>query len=250
MKGNLVSNCSRNGEIVLTDRLMAMASQVEKGETCADIGTDHGYLPMYLMQKGICPKVIMTDVSKGSLAKARNNVREHMPDVKMDLRLGNGLKVIKKEEVDNIFIAGMGGVLITEILGKDLSKTKKFRKLILQPRTAQGRLRYWLVKKGFNIVNEQLVREGRFICEIITAVPGEADEHLMLGEGPDSICWEIPPWVAELKTPLAKELVESKLARENRILTSMENSRTIKPSDVAAVKNNIRYLEDLLKNIG
>lgn len=233
---------------MLTDRLMAMANEVEKGETVADIGTDHGYLPMYLVKKEISPKVILADVSKGSLNKARNNIKEYMPDVKFDLRLGNGLKVIKKEEVDDVVIAGMGGVLITEILGKDLSKSKKFKKLILQPRTAQGRLRHWLIKKGFRIENEQLVREGRFICEVITAVPGEPEEYMRINEGPDSIKWEMPPWVASLKTPLAKEMVESKLARENRILLSMEHSKTIKPSDVAAIKANIEYLEELLAN--
>ena len=233
---------------MLTNRLMAMAEQIEKGESVADIGTDHGYLPMYLVKEEISPKVILADVSKGSLNKARNNIKEYMPGVKFDLRLGNGLKVIKKEEVDDIVIAGMGGVLITEILGKDLSKTKKFKKLILQPRTAQGRLRHWLVKKGFRIEVEQLVREGRFICEVITAVPGEPEDFMRIDEGPDSIKWEMPPWVAALKTPLAKEMVENKLARENRILTSMENSKTIKPSDIAAVKGNIEYLEDLLEN--
>ena len=233
---------------MLTDRLMAMAKEVEKGESVADIDTDHGYLPMYLVKESISPKVILADVSKGSLNKARNNIKEHMPDVKFDLRLGNGLKVIKKEEVDDVVIAGMGGVLITEILGKDLSKSKKFKKLILQPRTAQGRLRHWLIKKGFRIENEQLVREGRFICEVITAVPGEPEEFMRIEEGPDSIKWEMPPWVASLKTPLAKEMVENKLARENRILTSMEHSKTIKPSDVAAIKANIEYLEELLAN--
>lgn len=232
---------------MLTDRLMAMANEIEQGETVADIGTDHGYLPVYLHKEGISPKVIMTDVSKGSLNKARNNCKEMCPGEKFDFRLGYGLKVIKRGEVDDIVIAGMGGVLITEILGKDMGKTKMFKKIILQPRTAQGRLRFWLVRKGFNIVNEQLVREGRFICEIITAVPGEAPEEMMMPEGPDAIQWELPPWVAKLQNPLAKEFVQLKLDRENRILTSMGNSKTIKPSDIKAVKNNIRYLERMLK---
>lgn len=232
---------------MLTERLMAMANQVEKGESVADIGTDHGYLPMYLFKEEISPKVIMADISKGSLNKAKQNCREMYPNEKFDFRLGYGLKVIKRGEVDDIVIAGMGGVLISDILGKDMGKSKTFKKLILQPRTAQGRLRFWLIRKGFDIVEEQLIREGRFICEIITAVPGEPKEELKLEEGPDAIQWEIPPWVAKLNTPLAKEFVQQKLDRENRILTSMGNSHTIKPSDIKAVKNNIKYLEGLLK---
>lgn len=169
-----------------------------------------------------------------------------MPEVKFDFRNGNGLRVIKKGEVDVIVIAGMGGNLICDILGRDLGKAKSCKKLILQPRTAQGRLRAWLVRKGFDIVNEQLVREGRFICEIITAVPGEPRESIKLNLEPESIKWEMPYWVANLKNPLVNEFISYKIDRENRILKSMENSKNIPAEDVKAIEDNIVYLESLL----
>ena len=231
---------------MLTERLAAIANEIEKGESVADIGTDHGYLPMYLTNEEISPKVIMADISKGSLNKARRNCRELMPEVKFDFRNGNGLRVIKKGEVDVIVIAGMGGNLICDILGRDLGKAKSCKKLILQPRTAQGRLRAWLVRKGFDIVNEQLVREGRFICEIITAVPGEPRESIKLNLEPESIKWEMPYWVANLKNPLVNEFISYKIDRENRILKSMENSKNIPAEDVKAIEDNIVYLESLL----
>ena len=217
---------------MLTERLAAIANEIEKGESVADIGTDHGYLPMYLTKEEISPKVIMADISKGSLNKARRNCRELMPEVKFDFRNGNGLRVIKKGEVDVIVIAGMGGNLICDILGRDLGKAKSCKKLILQPRTAQGRLRAWLVRKGFDIVNEQLVREGRFICEINLEQ--------------ESIKWEMPYWVANLKNPLVNEFISYKIDRENRILKSMENSKNIPAEDVKAIEDNIVYLESLL----
>ena len=231
---------------MLTERLAAIANEIEKGESVADIGTDHGYLPMYLTKEEISPKVIMADISKGSLNKARRNCRELMPEVKFDFRNGNGLRVIKKGEVDVIVIAGMGGNLICDILGRDLGKAKSCKKLFLQPRTAQGRLRAWLVRKGFDIVNEQLVREGRFICEIITAVPGEPRESIKLNLEPESIKWEMPYWVANLKNPLVNEFISYKIDRENRILKSMENSKNIPAEDVKAIEDNIVYLESLL----
>ncbi|MEG0291218.1 MAG: class I SAM-dependent methyltransferase [Anaerovoracaceae bacterium] len=230
---------------MLTNRLEAIANEIENGESMADIGTDHGYLPMYLFTNKISPKVIMTDVSKGSLNKARENCKEICPDIKFDLRLGNGLKVIKNNEVDDIVIAGMGGVLISDILGKDLEKSKNFKKIIMQPRTAQGRLRYWLIKKGFAITNEKLVREGRFICEIITASYGEPDEAMKLDAGPDSIMWEMPTWLATSGDPLVREFIDNKIEREKRILTSMKNSKSMKKEDFAAIEANIRYLESL-----
>lgn len=230
---------------MLTKRLEAIAEIIEEGETMADIGTDHGYLPMYLSKEGICPHVIMTDVSKGSLKKAKENCEDICPGETFDLRLGNGLKILEENEVDDVVIAGMGGVLISDILGKDMDKSKAFKKIIMQPRTAQGRLRHWLIKNGFAITGEKLVREGRFICEIITASYGEVDEDMKLEDGPDSIFWEMPIWLAKSGDPLVQEFIERKIERENRILTSMGNSKKTTKEDVVAIEANIKYLESL-----
>ena len=81
--------------IKLSDRLQLIAKEVNNGETVADIGTDHGFLPMYLWEQGISPKVIMADVSQGSLKKAQQNCNELYPDNTFDLRLGNGIQVLK-----------------------------------------------------------------------------------------------------------------------------------------------------------
>ena len=82
--------------IKLTDRLQVLADQIEQKETMADIGTDHGFLPMALWERHICPKVIMSDVSPGSLEKARENAASLYPEEVFDLRLGNGIQVLQK----------------------------------------------------------------------------------------------------------------------------------------------------------
>ena len=105
----------------LTPRLNLIANEILPGETMADIGTDHGFLPLYLWEQKICPKVIMADISKGSLQKARDNCKTAYPDVDFDLRLGSGIEVLETGEVDVVAIAGMGGLLMTEILGVDLN---------------------------------------------------------------------------------------------------------------------------------
>lgn len=157
----------------LSQRLMTIAGKINKGETLADIGTDHGYLPLFLYESGICPKVIMADVSKGSLAKAEQSCKELFPGKKFDLRLGDGLDVLEPGEVDSVVIAGMGGILMSEILDWDLEKSYSINKFVLQPRNNVGALRKWLFRNGFNIIDEELVEEGKFICEIITVEPGE-----------------------------------------------------------------------------
>lgn len=143
----------------LTNRLKAIALEINQGETMADIGTDHGFLPLFLWQSGKCPKVIMTDVSQGSLQKAIDNCEKEQPGKLFDCRLGDGLQVVGRGEVDTVVIAGMGGILISEIMGEDLEKTKTFPKFILQPRSAIGELRHWLFHHGFSIEDESLVRK-------------------------------------------------------------------------------------------
>ena len=94
----------------------------------ADIGTDHGFLPVALWEQGICPNVILADVNQGPLDRAKSNAALSHPGVEFDCRLGDGLKVIQPGEVDVIAIAGMGGTLMTEILGEDLEKTWSYKK--------------------------------------------------------------------------------------------------------------------------
>ena len=159
--------------IKLSERLETIANLIDKNETMADIGTDHGFLPVALWERGICKKIILSDVNIGPLEKASENIHTTNPGIQFDLRLGNGLETILKGEVTTLVIAGMGGVLITEILAADLQKSKSFEKIILQPRNGHSKLRYWLLENGFSIVKEALVKEGLYICEIIVVKPNQ-----------------------------------------------------------------------------
>ena len=114
--------------IKLSERLETIANLIDKNETMADIGTDHGFLPVALWERGICKKIILSDVNIGPLEKASENIHTTNPGIQFDLRLGNGLETILKGEVTTLVIAGMGGVLITEILAADLQKSKSFEK--------------------------------------------------------------------------------------------------------------------------
>ena len=132
----------------LSERLMIIAEQIKKNEIAADIGTDHGFLPMYLADESICPKVILADVSTGSLDKAKSTVRELLkareeagcpldPAI-FDFRLGDGIKVLAPGEADVIVIAGMGGILISEILAGNRETAHRARRIIMQPRNGSG----------------------------------------------------------------------------------------------------------------
>ena len=152
----------------LSDRLELIADCIKAGETMADIGTDHGFLPLYLLKKGISPKVIMTDISPYSLDKARKNFEDEKGTVlpssfHPEFRVGDGLKVLEPAEVDAVVMAGIGGKLMIEILEEDAAKSHSFGKFILQPRKHPGELRHYLYHNGFMIEEERLVREGKFL---------------------------------------------------------------------------------------
>ncbi len=231
--------------IKLTDRLQTIANEVKYGETVADIGTDHGFLPIYLWEQKISPKVIMADISAGSLGKARDNCKELHPDAEFDLRLGNGIQILEDGEVDVVAIAGMGGILMTEILGDNYEKSHSFKRFVLQPRNNVGYLRHWLRNNGFCITNEQLVREGKFICEIITVIPKEIAAPL--NTDADAIEYQFPFNLVDFKGPLTLEYLNRHLETEKYILESMKSGNKTTFEDLRRQEYRIDYLERLVK---
>lgn len=162
--------------IKLTPRLQSIADRVPGGLRVVDVGTDHGYIPAWLVGQGICPFAWATDIQKGPLENARETlVRESLTEA-IELRLGPGLVPMRGESPQGIIIAGMGGILISEILEADISMARSAQMLILQPMSGFKELRRWLVTHGFRITEECLVQEGRRIYEIIMAQSGQSQE--------------------------------------------------------------------------
>lgn len=230
--------------IKLSDRLQKIADFIEPGESAADIGTDHGFLPMALRERGISPHVILSDIKEGPLEKARDNIGKYLPELEFDIRIGSGIRTISSGEVDVIVIAGMGSVLITEILRDDLLKSRSYRKLILQPRNAQAKLRRWLLENGFVIVDEALVRERKYICEIIAAVPG--GETVI--PDPEDINLEISPILFEKNDPLLVEFIENKIRIESKVFAAIQaaDARDMK-EQLKKSRERIELLQELQK---
>lgn len=231
----------------LTPRLQTIADEINPGETMADIGTDHGFLPVYLWENKISPNVIMADISAGSLAKAEENCRAFFPDREFDLRLGNGLEILQPGEVDAVVMAGMGGILMSQILAADSDKSRSFSKLVLQPRKDIGVLRYWLFDNGFRIVNEKLVREGKFICEVITAVPKEIAITRQMDE--TDVEYEFPYSLVDFRNDLTLEYLTRKKKLEEEILTSMRQGKYTTPQALRRQEYRIYHLKFLIKEV-
>ena len=198
----------------LSKRIYALADNVIGGHSAADIGTDHGYVPMLLMKQGKSPRVIMSDISEGSLAKARETFTACGLDKRVsesDFRVGDGLQTLEYGEVDELIIAGLGGHTIKNILADDEAKSKSFRRLVLQPRKHSGTLRYYLYTHGWDIEGEHLAEEGKFACEIITAVPAmESGREASYPE--DDIRWKYPEGIVTADPGLALNRIRWKIS--------------------------------------
>ncbi len=244
----------------LSERLQLIADNIFDGETMADIGTDHGFLPIYLLLKKNCPFAIMADINKGPLDNALRNYEENIGndiigERRVDFRLGSGIEVLKPGEVDNVVIAGMGGRLMIEILQKDFEKTCSFNRYILQPRNGLGHLRHWLNNTGFIIEKELLVKELDNICNVLT-VSRNADTKRMNNIVVDSEwfrCFEpspeeeFPHKLLELQTPLCMEYLLEKLEKYRLIANNIESfSKESGRQKYSYVNQIIEHLERLV----
>ncbi len=143
----------------LSPRLQAIARQVPQGARLADVGTDHGYLPVWLLLNGRIGYAIAADLRKGPLDRAKGTARRFGQTDGISFRLCDGLTGIHEEEVDTVAIAGMGGETIAAIL-EAASWTKKGKLLLLQPMTGAPKLRRWLQRNEYAILQEEIIREG------------------------------------------------------------------------------------------
>jgi len=163
-------------DIILSERLSAAAGFVPRGSRAADVGTDHGYIPVWLVQNGVCASVIASDIGELPLEHARRSAEEYGAEDKIDFRLCAGLDAIRPDEADTIIIAGMGGETIASILDAADWTRDGLHLLILQPMTKIPYLRLWLSENGYCFENEKLVFENNDYFPIMTARGGKTRE--------------------------------------------------------------------------
>lgn len=208
----------------LTPRLLEIANKVDRGSIVADIGTDHGYVPVYLIENKISDKVIACDINEGPLKSAMNYIGKKKYQNSISTRLGNGLNPLNPNEVDTVIIAGMGGILISDILKQDKKIADTIDEFILQPMVASDELRKYLKENGYKIIDEKLTREDNRFYEIIIAVHGNQEIK-------DEIYYEVGYKLIENKDPLLKDYLLKKINKTEKILKSIEQNGNINGND-------------------
>lgn len=152
----------------LSMRLTRVASHVPTGATVADIGSDHAYLPCYLVSQGLAERAVAGEVVKGPYESAKKQVKQEQLEDKIEVRLASGLEAIHPEDgITAITIAGMGGPLIVSILDQGLEKLAGVSRLILQPNVHSKAIREWAQTHQWAIVEEEIIKENNKIYEIL-----------------------------------------------------------------------------------
>lgn len=232
-------------EVKLPPRLQAVAAFIPRGAVVADIGTDHALLPLYLVQEGIARRVIATEAYSGPWQRAVENIAKAGLAEKIELRQGDGLAPLAPGEAEVAVLAGMGGSTICEILAARPQVAASFVRLVLQPMAAAGKLRCWLVRRGWRIAAEDLVAEGRRLYQVVVAERGEEEET-------DPLAVAVGPRLLAARHPLLARYLRELLRREEEVIRGMLKAREKRPEigeELKLKEERRRWLEEKLAKL-
>ena len=236
--------------IHLSKRLTALANMVTDGNRLADIGTDHGYIPIYLCQTGKIPFALAMDIGKGPLQQAQTHIAEHGLSEQIKTRLSDGMSALQFGEADTILIAGMGGGLVMKILSEGAEKLTGKEELILQPQSEIALVREFLRVRNFQILNEDMILEdGKYYPMMKVSQQKAAEQTKIL---PQEVADAFGPVLLQKRHPVLKEWLE----RELRTTTSVIEQLSAQP-DHERIRNRMQQVNckktlilEALKNYG
>ena len=231
----------------LSIRLKTVAEAVTKGNRVADVGTDHGYVPIYLVKNNLSPAGIAMDVNKGPLEKAQEHIREEKLGGNIATRLGNGLPPLEPGETDTVIIAGMGGDLICKILKAKPEFLIEGKEFILQPQSEWFKIRRLLKEYHYQIEKEWFLKEDGKYYVIIKAEPAWTQPQRLKHQEPsiheyikeiseipvnqavsekdmESIYEQYRKYLIETKNPVLKEYLEKEITKKESIAAELKQS--------------------------
>jgi len=213
----------------ISDRLRTVASFVRESRSIADIGTDHAYIPIYLYKEGIINRAIACDINREPIKRAESNINlYHLGNV-IETRLGNGLTPIKAGETDGIVIAGIGGMLMIDILKTYPDKMESVKELVLQPQSDVESVRRFIHSRSFRIDDEQMLYEDGIFYTIIRAVCGIESYNSKR----DYVFGKIN---IEKKSTVLKKYLYDTILKNDKLADSLKAAQT---------NNSVKRLEEL-----
>ncbi|MDP3387675.1 MAG: class I SAM-dependent methyltransferase [Eubacteriales bacterium] len=223
------------------NRIDAIIRLIDQCHVAVDIGTDHAYVPEILINQGICHRVIATDLNEGPYGIAKRYIESRSLSDRIDIRLGDGLQPIHLTEVDTIIIAGMGGLLIREIIDLKKNELDNRHTLVLQPMHAADKLRYYLLDNGFEILDEELAKEDFHYYEIIKAKKCRSCENVG-----NEIFLEVGKALFKKKHTLLRSFIENKIRINDDIIKNLMLSR-VEMDKMEMLNHKNILLKELMK---
>ncbi len=222
-------------------RLDTLAKMVPKGSRVADIGTDHAYLPISLVKNDRVKYALASDIAKGPLTNAAKDIKRAGLSSKISLRLGPGLTTVKrKDNIDTVVIAGMGGKLISRILNDAFLNKELFAVLVLEPNNAEPLLRSWLMIHGYQIKQEKLLEEASHYYELIKAVYIGKVKPLTPAE------LLFGPLILKHKNPIFAEKWGQQLTYLKKLLLDLNKAKHKNRQRINKVEDEIKLIEEEL----
>ncbi|WP_250277664.1 tRNA (adenine(22)-N(1))-methyltransferase [[Clostridium] colinum] len=223
----------------LSYRLNKIAQKVTINGIIADIGTDHAYVSIFLYKNNKIKSGIACDISKGSLQKAKDNIKKYNLQDNIQTRLSNGLeKITPEDNIDTIIIAGMGGMLMIDILEKGNHIVNNVKELILQPQKDINRVREYLHKKGFKIIDDEMLKDEGKYYTIIKAIKGKDTSYKMEE-------YIFGKFEIEEKSEILKEYIEEQLYKMEIVFKNVKETNV--ESRILEIENNIKMYKEVLK---
>ena len=228
----------------LSKRLKTVAGAVTPGHRLADVGTDHGYVPIFLVGRQICPRAVAMDVNKGPLMRALEHVRKEELSDRIDLRLSDGLKKLKPDEVDTVVIAGMGGDLICRILLAAPEFLAAGVELVLQPQSEWFKVRHFLHDHGYEIVREWFLSEDGKYYVVIKALPGRNEPSV--DHYPDEIYYTYGFLLLKEGNPVLLEYLLKEKEKKESIVLNLKKQRLDEKRRCQDLMNEIGSIDNII----
>lgn len=199
----------------LSKRLQAVADLVSVGLVVADVGTDHGYIPIYLIETEKSKKAFAMDVNQGPLLRAKEHIIEHRLENQIETRLSDGVKQLKVGECEAVVIAGMGGALIIKILEEGKHIFKSLTEFVIQPQSELYKVREYLFEQGYCVVAEDMVMEGGKFYPMMKVINGASDTY-------HAIEFRYGKFLLSQKHPVLKAFLEKEKQTKKMILQNIQ----------------------------
>lgn len=225
-------------KIELSKRLQAVADLVSPGMRLADIGTDHAYIPIYLMENEKIPQAIAMDINKGPLERAEEHIKAHGLEHQIQTRLSDGMAKLQAGEADCSVIAGMGGALMIKILEEGRETAFQLQELVLQPQSELKKFRIYLLENGYRVLAEDMVYEDGKYYPMMKVKPGE-----MTGESwkPEEL--EYGKYLLDTAHPVLKQFLEREIQICHGVLESLAKQ------DTERAKERRREMEEQIQHV-